>query len=189
MRDPILDACASRLARLERDNRWWRRLATLAVVGLAMVFLTGQVGFRPASIETEQLAIRDASGRVRVVIRSLDTGAAVLTFRDELERDRLAIGVLDDGTPILSLYDEHRRRRLAVGAFGPDAPGIHLYGREGAARAAFVLRPSDLAALEFNGKDGTPRAALTLDGGDPPRLTVVDPRGASPVPVPPTPPR
>jgi hypothetical protein len=66
------------------------------------MFLTGQRFSRPASIEAEQLAIRDG-----------------------LERDRLAIGVLDDGPPVLSFYDEHRRR-LALGVVPPDTVGLHL---------------------------------------------------------------
>lgn len=189
MSDTTLDGLISGLARFDRANRRWRGLATAAVLGLAVVFLTGQIPLRPALLEAEQVTIRDASGRARILIRSLETGAALLTFRDELERDRLALGVLDDGTPVLSLYDEHRRRRLAVGAFSPEVPGVHLYGREGTPRAALVLHSDGLAALEFNGQDGAPRGAVTLDGGDPPRMSILDGRTVPPVAAPPPRPR
>lgn len=184
-----LEDLASRLARLERANLRWRRLATVAFLGLTIVLLTGQVQSRSGPIETEQLTIRDASGRVRVLIKPLEDGATVLTFRDELERDRLAIGVLDNGTPMLSLYDEHRRRRLAVGVFSPDASGLHLYGRDGTPRAALAVRPNDFAALEFNGKDGAARALVTLDDSNPPRLSVLDAKGAPLIQLPPVPQR
>ena len=189
MTDPTLADLASRLARLERANLRWRRLATVAFLGLTLVLLTGQVQSRPGPIETEQLTIRDPSGRVRVLIKPLEDGATVLTFRDELERDRLAIGVLNNGTPVLSFYDEHRRRRLAVGAFSSDTSGLHLYGRDGTPRGALAVRSNDLAALEFIGKDGSARAWVTLDDSNPPRLSVFDAEGAPLVQLPPVPPR
>jgi hypothetical protein len=81
MNDPTLEVLASRLARLERASQRWRRLATVVFLGLTVVLLTGQVRSRPAPIETEQLTIRDASGRVRVFIKALEDGATMLIFR------------------------------------------------------------------------------------------------------------
>ena len=52
MNDPTLEVLASRLARLERASQRWRRLATIAFLGLTVVLLTGQVRSRPAPIET-----------------------------------------------------------------------------------------------------------------------------------------
>ena len=185
MNDSTLEGLAARLARLERANLRWRRLATASLLGLTLVLLTGQIPSRRAPIDTEQLTVRDTAGRARVLFRTLEDGATVLTVRDEMERDRLAIGVLSSGAPLLSLYDEHRRRRLAVGVFSADASGLHLYGRDGTPRGAMAVGSNDVAALEFNGPDGGARAWVTLDGSNPPRLSVLDAKGTPLIQLPP----
>jgi hypothetical protein len=149
-----LDAIAVELAHLEQTNRRWRRSATLALLALAMIGLTGQV--MPASrvLEVEQLLVRDASGRIRVSLSALDDESIVLTFRDRLERDRLAIGLLSEGTPLLGLYDEHRRRRAAFGMLDGNAPGLSLYGKDGTSRARLVLE-DDRPRFVGQSSDGT----------------------------------
>jgi hypothetical protein len=179
-----LEELAARIGQLERENRRWKQVAAMVLLGASIMLLTGQSFSRPALIEAEQLAIRDASGRVRVLIRALGDGPAVLTFRDELERDRVAIGVIDDGTPMLSFYDEHRRRRLALGVFPPAAVGMHLFGRDGTGRSALAIRSNDMAALEFS-QAGVARASVTLDEGDPPRLSVLAAKGTPLIQLPP----
>lgn len=152
---PTLEALARQLDGLERANRWWRRAAGLAALGLAAILLSGQAAPPARSLEVEQLLLRDAAGRVRVALRVLDNDAIVLTFRDRLERDRLLLGLLPDGLPLLSLYDEHRRRRAALGMLDADAPALALYG-----------------------SDGTSRLRLALDQGNTPRFLGVSAEGS-----------
>lgn len=73
MNDPTLEDLAVRLARLERVNQRWRRLATAAFLGLTVVLLTGQVRSRPARAsmtlddsDPPRLSVLDAKGALLV---------------------------------------------------------------------------------------------------------------------------
>jgi len=56
-----------RLARLERENRWFKRLASVGFLGLVTLFLMGQA--RPArapdAIEAKSFVVRDGNGQQR----------------------------------------------------------------------------------------------------------------------------
>ena len=149
-----LDAMAAQLARLERAHRWWRCSATLAVVALTIIGLTGQVMPPSRVLEVEQLLLRDASGRIRVSLSALDDESVVLTFRDRLERDRLAIGLLPEGAPLVGLYDEHRRRQAAFGMVNTHVPGLVLFGKDGTSRARLTVE-DDAPRFVEQSADGT----------------------------------
>lgn len=149
-----LDAIETELAYVKRTNRRWRCSATLALLALAMIGLTGQVMPPSRVLEVEQLIVRDASGRIRASLGALDDESIVLTFRDQFERDRLAIGLLSEGTPLLGLYDEHRRRRAAFGMLDGNAPGLSLYGKDGTSRARLMVE-DDRPRFVGQSPDGT----------------------------------
>src|SRR5580704_5220390 len=87
MSEPTLDRLHTRLDRLERELRWWRRagIAALAAAGL-LGAVAATVTTNPDEVKTRRLVITDGDGR----------GRAVFTV-DESDRTRLSL-VDRDGT-------------------------------------------------------------------------------------------
>jgi AMIN domain-containing protein len=134
-----------RVERLERENTRLKRLGAVALLGLAALFVAGQLqraagAAGPTRIEAERFLLRDAVGAIRA---ALEMGS--------------------DGTPRLALLDTagHERVRLQVGANG--SPGLTLFDADGkTARAAFKIGIEGTPGLSLSDGAGRPRAILAL---------------------------
>jgi hypothetical protein len=108
MDTPTLDAVAQRLDRLERENRWWKRLCCLGALLVLLVWSLSACS-QMDEIRTKRVVVQDASGRDRV--------------RIAVEDPRPLIEVLaSNGKPIASIGgakdsdgDEIGHLRLATG--------------------------------------------------------------------------
>src|SRR5262245_38819697 len=63
-----LDMLTERLERLERENGWWRRAATLALLVTGALALLGQASPRSRVVEAEKFVLKDSDGKVRAVL-------------------------------------------------------------------------------------------------------------------------
>jgi len=123
MNEPTMDNIVQRLERLERENRQWKRIGALVVVGIAAVVLMGQG--RPSKvaevIEAEEIIIRDKNKQVRVSISSL--GIHVLNAEE-------VTSVFSDGITLGT-----RKLRLMVLSNTSTGPSLSLMDRQGNIRA------------------------------------------------------
>lgn len=69
-----VDALTHRLDRLERENRWLKRIGGVVLVGLAAVVLMGQAGPRNRIVEAEKFVLVDKGGKVRAVLGAASFG-------------------------------------------------------------------------------------------------------------------
>ena len=76
-----------RLERLERQNKWMRRLGAVGVALVAAVFLMGQEKEKEPKladvIEAHSLVLRDKRGNKRFVARATAMGAELQLFAGE----------------------------------------------------------------------------------------------------------
>lgn len=126
MNQPALESLIQRLDRLERDNRRLRRTATLLLLGgLAMVLMGQAPVDRVAAntvvaqtLEAHSIVLRDARGRVRVLLESETAGPVTMTVADKQGRERLALGVGPAGGVGVVFRDKEGTVRAAMGV-GP----------------------------------------------------------------------
>jgi hypothetical protein len=145
-----------RLERLERENRRWKLVGVLGLVGVAAVVLMGQApsGNVGRTIEAERFVLRGTSGET----------LAVLGVQPDP-----SLAAAPSLTPVLIFYDRHRRARATVGE-----KGFGLFDNEGRRRAA-LAEQLDSPALTFYDREGNERAMLavgSLSGG--PSMTLTD---------------
>ena len=120
-----LDGLTRRLEAIERAHRRLKRAAGIGALAAAALLLMGQAGDRIAAgtvvgrtVEAQSLVIRDAAGKVRVLIDADAVGPAALTLSDKDGRERLALGVGPAGGVGLVFRDREGQIRTAVGV-GP----------------------------------------------------------------------
>lgn len=126
MNQPTLEPLIQRLDRLERDNRRLRRTATLLLLGGLAVVLMGQApvdrvtanAVVTRTLEVQSLVLRDATGKVRVLLESETTGPVTMTVADKEGRERLALGVGPAGGVGVVFRDKEGTVRAAMGV-GP----------------------------------------------------------------------
>lgn len=108
---------SQRLARLEREMRWWRWGALIALVALFVMghqstLATGRV------IEAEQFVVRDAQGNKRASLRVGEDNSASLILADHTGMPRVWLAARrakDSGHPVLWFKDEDGQTRMALG--------------------------------------------------------------------------
>jgi hypothetical protein len=130
-----------RLERLERENRWMRRIGVVAVAVAAAVFLVGQ-GKRKKlpDLEVRSLTIMDQWGRPRIFLHATRGSR---------------------GSPELSFCGHDGKRRVVLHG-GEDASGLSLHNQDGKRRAVLATAEDRECHLALLTKDGKPGAVLEL---------------------------
>ncbi len=145
MKEPTMDKLEMRLDRLERENRWLKRIGALVGVGIAAVVLMGQA--RPSKvakvIEAERFVLRDKDEKVRA-----------------------SLNVLSGNRYGLILYDKDEKPRLVLG-HTPIGLGLSLLDKNGKVRSQLAYLPDGRSALSINDQDGKSRLLLGVDAGVP----------------------
>jgi hypothetical protein len=77
MVEPTLEALTQRVDQLERESRWWKRLASGAVALLGIVVFLGAAGKKtksPAELRAQRIVLVDKAeqGRAELTIFFLD---------------------------------------------------------------------------------------------------------------------
>jgi len=122
-----------RLERLERENKWMRRIGAVAVAVAAAVFLVGQGKDKELpDLEVRSLTVKDEDGRTRAMLATLSDGLPYLSLSDKDGRPRAVLTTLLNGSPVLSLCDKDGKRRALLALRSVDgSPRLHLFDAKG----------------------------------------------------------
>jgi hypothetical protein len=133
MTEPTLDTLTRRLDRLERQNRWLRRVSLVILLGAVATLLMGQAPPHrpPRIVEAEEFVLRDARGQVRATLGTTQSpSAAFLRIHNDDGKQRARIIVSSDGTSSLEFMDSSDRVRVLLGVRDHGLPRVWL-GNEG----------------------------------------------------------
>jgi hypothetical protein len=128
---------AGRIARIEKQLRWWRRcsLALALLVGVAsmMGMRAEPEKLKVRSLTTESLTVLDNEGRLRANIAVNDSGGVGINVYTRGQTLGGTLGVSGDGEPSLALYGRKAGKPF-VQAFillSDGEPKIRLLNRDG----------------------------------------------------------
>ena len=122
---------SGRLARLERENRRWRRATGAAVfVGLALAIGVGARDGGPGdTLDVKKIILRGDGGVIRGELGVRDDGVVAIALNDAKGEKRLGISALAGGTAGIGLYDSGGMQAVQIYcAPGEEGSGIALNG-------------------------------------------------------------
>jgi hypothetical protein len=167
-----------RLEKLERENRWMRRIGVVAVAVAAIVFLVAQGKNKvPPDLVVRSLAVKDRNGRIRarLFLQERERGEEpILTMEDPYGtgayvspgglgitgaggKSSAGIGLSNHRAPGLQMTDTNGRIRVSLSTVG--APTLEMRDAKGKTRV-WLTAAWDGPALELSDKDANTRAAL-----------------------------
>jgi hypothetical protein len=157
-----------RLVRLERENRWFKRLASVAVVALVTLALMGQA--RPAHvpdvIEAKSFIVRDGNGQQRAKLGVEPSGLAGLQLYDPPGKVRAAFSVVASGKSAIELLDQAGNERLLLYVRADGFPGVTMQDETGNGRVSLAVGPTGpLFGLTGGGSANTARFLITTEAG------------------------
>jgi hypothetical protein len=139
------DALLYRVERLERQNRFQRRVASLLVILFGGLVLMGQT--TPSrTLESNSFVLKDAAGRTRAALRLDSAGTVQLVLADQTERTHAQLSVANNGNANLALNDSKGIVRVGLAVLPDGTPDL------GFADSAGVVR----VGLGFDRKDASP---------------------------------
>jgi len=112
-----IERIESRLNRLERECRWWRRVfITAVIVGGTTLMMGGAARDQvPKRIEAESFVLKDSTGELRAVLGTWPRSQATyLRFFDEHGR-RIDMGT-EAGYAMIKMFGEGRQQRIRLTA-------------------------------------------------------------------------
>ncbi len=130
------DEIYTRLANLERKNRWLLAVNLAAVCALCAILLTAAARSSPAVIDAKRLTLRDAGGSARVVVDASGVKLCDANGRVGAELSGAGLVVFDPSGKL--------RISLTVGSLSARMGGI-------------------ISALELHGPDGIPTVDLSAN--------------------------
>ena len=144
-----------RVERLERAGRWWKRLASLMLVGLGIFALLGATSKKaksPTEVRAQRVVLVDQAEQERAELTMLPDNQPSLRLTDDAGKPRLTLALSNYGEPTLSFADASGTRRVIL--------RLDLYGTllrfaddSGNSRAALVVPSEGEPELELLGKD------------------------------------
>ena len=153
MGDSSWQALARRVDRLERESRWWKRLASMMLVLLGIIGLLGAAAGKKAKSPTElrgqRIVLVDKAEQGRAELTMLPDNQPGLMLTDDAGKPRLMLALSKYGEPMLSFADAGGTRRIIL--------GLDLYG----------------TLLRFTDDAGNPRAALVVPSEGEPELELL----------------
>ena len=155
-----LDVLNARLARIEAENRRWKR-AVLAVSVGAMAFLALGAARGRRVVEATEFRLLDEKGSIRGVMTS-SKGFVSISLNNAAGRSRASLLVGDDGNPRLDLIGRGDAVRASLGLTGDGAGSLTLMDGKKHARARLFLGAGDAPALELSDETEKPRAAVLV---------------------------
>lgn len=127
MNEPTTDNLVKRIERLERENRWLKRLQTVVIVGITAVMMMGQATPSEVAkvIEADRFVLRDASGKVRAMLGVEEGDTTSLQFYDKNGDN--GVGLVQDpsGRELFRLA-HNNKTRMTLAVTG-DVSGLSLF--------------------------------------------------------------
>ncbi len=167
MGEPTLESLARRLSRLERENRWLKRIGVLLATGAAAVALMGQTQPTAGTLESQRFVVKDASGQPRAVLGATADGSILELYDKDGER-RAAMGIATDGSATLSLATKGEKGGVWISARPYGWSNLQVFDRTGTSRLATGVAADGAALLVLNDSSGTTRAGLGIAADDRP---------------------
>jgi len=190
---PELEALVNRVEKLERENRWLKRLGFVAFMLAAGLISMGQArGSR--IVEASKFVLKDASGQVRAELGTAEDSSPSLVLFDARGSNRASLDLNKGGEPALR-FETAMGKPLAELSVAVDSPrfslfspkgddgvtvwtakeggsGLLMYGPDGL-RVGLTDRPGKAFALKFE-PNGKPKSITewSLEG---PTLQLFDP--------------
>ncbi|MGQ4806711.1 hypothetical protein NKDENANG_00046 [Candidatus Entotheonellaceae bacterium PAL068K] len=161
---PNIDMFTQRLERLERGQRRWQRLGTLALAMLGATLFTAAIGMEERRVADEVRArafvLIDREGLPVARWGQLPHGPLGLGFYDRQQKSRVLLTVDADGFTRLSLLGTNGNGSvlLSVGADG--TPALRLLDKRWRVRASLATWPDGSPYLQLTDKEGKDRAIL-----------------------------
>ena len=167
MDELTLESLVRRLSRLERENRWLKRIGALFVAGVAAGALMGQMQPPAATVESQRFVVKDAAGQPRVVLGATVDGSIFEMYDKDGER-RAAMGIATDGSATLSLGTKGDKGGVWISARPYGWSNLQVFDRAGTPRLATGVTPDGATVLIVNDSSGTARAGLGIGADDRP---------------------
>jgi hypothetical protein len=164
-----IDTITQRLARLERENRWWKALASTAIAALGLMLLMGagrngntNSGLPPAAgeIQARAFVLVDQHGTPLARLGLLPHGALGLGFYDQGKKTRLLLSVEGDGSSSVSLFSKDGRGSALLTATGNGSTSLRLLDANWKVRASLATWPDGSPFLQFSDRGGKDRVLL-----------------------------
>jgi hypothetical protein len=144
---------ARRVDRLERESRWWKRLARVTLVALGIIVFLGAAASKraksPSELRGQRIVLVDKAEQGRAELTMMPDNQPGLMLTDDAGKPRLMLALSRYGEPVLSFADGGGTRRMVL--------SLDLYG----------------TLLRFTDGAGNPRAALVVPSEGEPELELV----------------
>ena len=133
MNESTMDSLLRRLDRVERENRWLKRIGALALIGASALAVMGQAGSSNVAkvVEAEKFVVRDANGGVGAVLGVTTDNNSGLEIRDKNGKAGVTLGMGASGNPAMRLDGKDRKTGIALGVRPDNSPGLELYDKDG----------------------------------------------------------
>jgi hypothetical protein len=159
-----------RLSRLERQNRWLKRLGALAIAVGAVVVLVAQAREKePQHLVVKSLGVKDEDGRVRALLDVAPNGSVSLWLGAKGEKlglefpiPALSLAVSPEGLPNLAFGDKGLTTRMTLGAVDSDTWGLRLVDSDRSSQARLEAKARGPALLGLDDKNGKRRVTLSV---------------------------
>ena len=154
-----------RVERLEREN--WRlklgsSVAFTALVSILLV-VSAYTFIGPDKLSVEHLAIRDPSGKERVVLVVNREGLPVIGMMDSNGGERLDLSLSEAGTPFVTMRDANLKVRFEARVTEENVPVLTLCGKDEKSRVLLVVRTDDVPVLALVDSEGKERFDLLVN--------------------------
>jgi hypothetical protein len=153
MDEPTLEVLTRRVDHLERESRWWKRLASGVAALLGIVVLLGAAASKkiksPAELRAQRIVLVDKAEQGRAELTVTSENQPGLVLADDAGKPRLTLALSKYGEPTLSFVDAGGTRRLTL--------SLDLYG----------------TMLRFTDDAGNPRVALVVPSEGEPALELL----------------
>lgn len=136
MSDSGLNALTQRVDRLERDLRWWKRVAGLGGMLTVAAVLLGQAPVGPPvkAVEAERFNVRDAAGNLRALLGTTSDGATSLLLYNATGVNQAGLGVMADGSTSVFLANPAGRTVTELTLYRDGTPTLVFRDRNGKTR-------------------------------------------------------
>lgn len=150
-----------RIAKLEIQNRWFKRIGATLVVVAGVAFISGQRRTDDI-VEARTFVLKDSAGTVRAMLSTTTEGGALFSLRDKDERGRIGLLVKANGQSELALLTKNGKVRSLWAMYPNGKVMFALNDEVEQPRGVWELLPNGEITLTLGDKRGRPRGIWKL---------------------------
>jgi hypothetical protein len=127
MQEQSNETLIQRIARVERENCYWKVLGSVAIATLGLVLLLGATSDKLADeIRAKRFVLIDGNGTERAKLSEETDGEVRLTLSDKKGKVRAGLSVGADGSSRLTLYHTNQEGRAGLRLNSEGSPSLLL---------------------------------------------------------------